>query len=69
MVRGSQIDRTDSSSHKEVLNKSNHSFNSLEKNFESVQTSPADSSFEDPKDIRYKEKRQKNNIAAKRRNN
>ena len=65
MVRGPQIDRTDSPTHKEVLNKSNHNFNSLERNFESVQTSPADSSFEDPKDIRYKEKRQKNNIAAK----
>lgn len=35
------------------------------KNLESVKTYPADSSFEDPSETMYKEKRQRNNMAAK----
>ena len=50
---------------REVIDNKGNMFNAVDGNFESVQTSPADSSFEDPKDIKYKEKRQKNNIAAK----
>jgi len=60
-----QIDHENSLENREDVNNKGNMFNAIEGNFESVQTSPADSSFEDPKDIKYKEKRQKNNIAAK----
>ena len=55
----------DSLSNREVANNKSHRFITTEPNFESVQTSPADSSYEDPRDMKYKEKRQKNNLAAK----
>jgi len=60
-----QIDHENSLETRRDLDNKKDIFDAGEGNFESVQTSPADSSFEDPKDIKYKEKRQKNNIAAK----
>ena len=47
------------------LNKNSKKAERKHKNLESVKTYPADSSFEDPSDTIYKEKRQRNNMAAK----
>ena len=47
------------------LNKNNRKVERKHKNLESVKTYPADSSFADPSETMYKEKRQRNNMAAK----